>query len=151
MNISTKKNLIKIAMDEAEKANKKGNSPFGAVLSDLDGNIIDIAHNTTNTDSDPTAHAEINLIRKVSKKIKSKNLSNYCLISNAQSCSMCFSAAIKSKIKNFIFGADSESHMNPNLNVFEVSKYSHNQLNIDTGVLKEECKSQIEQARKMTK
>lgn len=151
MDISIKEKLVRIAMGEAEKAIREGNSPFGAVLSDLDGNVIDVAYNTSNTDSDPTAHAEINLIRKVSKKLRSKDLGNYCLISNAQSCSMCFSAAIKSKIRHYIFGADSESHIDPKLDVFEVSRYSDNKLHVDIGILKEECKNQIEQARRIMK
>lgn len=151
MNNLNKEKLIKIAMNEAEKAIKEGNSPFGAVLSDSEGNIISKTHNTANTDSDPTAHAEIKLIRDVSKKFKTKDLSKYCLVSNAQSCSMCFSAAIKAKIKYFIFGANSESDMNPNLNVFEILKHSKGEINIETGILKNECKKQIENARKSTK
>lgn len=144
METAVKGKLMQIAIDEAEKAIQEGNSPFGAVLADLEGNVIDTAHNTSKTD--PTAHAEINLIRKVSRKIKSKDLSNYCLISNAQSCSMCFSAAIKANIRNFIFGADNEP-MDPDINVFELAKYSHSKLNIESGILKDECEKQIEQAR----
>ena len=139
---------MRLAMNEADKATLEGNSPFGAVISDNEGNLIDSAHNTTNTESDPTAHAEINLIRKVSKNLGNKDLSRYYLISNAQSCSMCMSAAIKAKITNFVFGADSESHMNPNLNVLEVAKYSKSHLHIESGILKEECENQIKKARK---
>jgi len=151
MDALTKEKLIRMSMDEAKKAILEGNLPFGAILSDSEGNVIGVAHNTSNIDIDPTAHAEINLIRKITKKLGTKDLSDYYLISNAQSCSMCFSAAIKSKIKNFIFGADSEQGMNPALNVFEISKYSKDKLNITTGILKDECKNQIEQTRKMMK
>ena len=76
MDTSTKEKLVRIAMNEAEKAIQEGNSPFGAVISDLNGNVITIAHNTVNTETDPTAHAEMNVIRGVSKKIKIKDLSN---------------------------------------------------------------------------
>ncbi len=134
-------------MDEAQKACAKGNSPFGAVLADPAGTIIDTAHNTSHTDIDPTAHAEINLIRKVSRSLQTKDLSPYTLISNAQSCSMCFSAAIKANIQHFIFGADSESSMDPNLNVFEISKFSQNTLDIEISTLQAKCKEQITQAR----
>lgn len=147
MDISVKEKLMRMAMDEASIAIKEGNSPFGAILTDLEGNVIEMAHNTQKTDSDPTAHAEINLIRKVTKKHRSTDLSTNILISNAQSCSMCFSAAIKAKIENFIFGAESESHMNPNLNVFEIAKFTHNELIIDSGILQLECKNQIANAR----
>jgi len=149
MDISTKEKLVKITMDEAQKAIQEGNSPFGAVLSDSNGNVIDVAHNTTNTDTDPTAHAEINLIRKVSKKLNTKDLSDYYLISNVQSCPMCFSAAIRSKISNFIYGYAEDETLVPKADVFEMSKHCNHKVNIETGILREECKHQLEQARKM--
>lgn len=149
MEKSIKEKLVRIAMEEASVAILEGNSPFGAILTDFEGNVIEKAHNTQNTDLDPTAHAEINLIRSMAKKINSSDLSKYYLIGNAQSCSMCFSAAIKAKISNFIFGAESESHMNPNLNVYEVAKYTQNNLNISSGILLSECKNQIDKARKL--
>ena len=65
----------------------------------MKGNIIYKAHNTSNSDIDPTAHAEINLIRTACKELNTKNLSNYILISNAWSCSMCMSASIKGKLQ----------------------------------------------------
>ncbi len=151
MDAHLKEKLLRIAINEAEKATQEGNSPFGAVLADLDGNVVDVAHSTANTDIDPTAHAEINLIKKVTKKINSKDLSDYCLISNAQSCSMCFSAAIRAKIKNFIYGCAENHTLIPKIDVFELSKYCEEKIDIDTGILKKECQEQIERARKMTK
>ena len=149
MEKSIKEKLVRLAMEEASISILEGNSPFGAILTDLEGNVIEIAHNTQNTDSDPTAHAEINLIRSVAKKINNSDLSQYYLISNAQSCSMCFSAAIKARITNFIFGAESEPQMNPSLNVYEVEKYTQSKLNISSGILQAECKNQIAKARKL--
>ena len=69
MNQKVKEKLMRLAMSEADKAFREGNSPFGAVLADLEGNVIATAYNTTNNDIDPTAHAEINLIRKITKKL----------------------------------------------------------------------------------
>ncbi|OGH86250.1 MAG: hypothetical protein A2493_00080 [Candidatus Magasanikbacteria bacterium RIFOXYC12_FULL_33_11] len=151
MNQKVKEKLMRLAMSEADKAFREGNSPFGAVLADLEGNVIATAYNTTNNDIDPTAHAEINLIRKITKKLKAKDLSKYFLVSNAQSCTMCFSAAIKSKIVNFVFGTGNEANNNPNLSIFEIAKYVKEKLNIETGILKDECQKQIEEARKIIK
>ena len=61
---------------------------------------------------------------------------------------MCMSACIKAKISNFIYGAPSESNMNPNINIFDIKEKSILDLNIETGILKEECQLQIENARK---
>ena len=114
---------------------------------DRNGNIIYKAHNIVNSDMDPTLHAEISLIRKACKALNTKNLSEYILFSNAWSCSMCMSAAIKANISNYVFGAESESGMNPNITIYDVAKKTNRKLNIVDGILKEECRLQIENAR----
>ena len=142
-----KENLMKIVMQEVEKAIEKGNSPFGAILIDENGNIIEKAHNTAKSMCNPVLHAEINLITKASKKLNTRDLSKYYIMSNAWSCSMCMSACIKAKIQNYIYGAPSESDMNPNITIFDVKEKANNKLNIETGVLLDECQSQIQNAR----
>ncbi len=153
MNISKEKmnEIMNLVMEEVKIAIQEGNSPFAAFLLDRDGNILYKEHNTSNFNTDPTAHAEINLIREACKDLKSKNLSKYVLISNACSCSMCMSAAIKAKITNFIFGAKSEDDMNPNVTIFDIANKCKNPLNIITGVLEDECAIQIDEARKKIK
>ena len=143
--------IMSLVIEEANIAIKEGNSPFAAFLLDKEGNILYRAHNTSNTNTDPTAHAEINLIRMACKELKTKDLSNYILISNAWSCSMCFSAAIKAKINSFIFGAESESNMNPNITIYDIKEKCNNDINIISGILKDECKKQIEEARRQFK
>lgn len=139
-------NLMRIVMEEVDIAIKEGNSPFAAILIDEKGNIIGKAHNTAKTGNNPVLHAEINLITEMCKKLNTRNLSEYCLISNAWSCSMCMSASIKAKIENFIFGAPSEDDMNPDITVFDIREKTKGNINIITGVLEEECKQQIENA-----
>jgi len=151
MNQEIKEKLMRLAMKEAAKATKRGNPPFGAVLTDMDGNLIAKDYNTTNSKTDPTAHAQMNLIRQVTKKLKSQNLSDYCLVSNAQDCSMCFDAAIKANIKNFIFGYAEDHTLTPKITVFEMNERCEQKANIETGILKEECQKQIEEARKIVK
>ena len=149
MNLSKEKMeyIMKSVIEEVDIAIKDGNSPFAAFLLDKEGNILYKAHNTSNTDINPTAHAEINLIRNACRDLKTKKLNDYILISNAWSCTMCFSAAIKAKISNFIFGAESESDMNPNVTIYDIKEKCSNEINIISGILKDECKKQIEEAR----
>lgn len=109
--------LMKKVMNEVDIAVSEGNSPFAAVLIDEKGNIIATAHNTAKSEQNPVLHAEINLITNACKKLHTRDSSKYCLVSNAWSCSMCMSASIKAKIKNFIYGAPSEGDMNPNITI----------------------------------
>lgn len=141
-------NLMRVVIEEVEIAIKEGNSPFAAILINKNGEIIGKAHNTAKTENNPILHAEINLITNICKKLNTRDLSEYCLISNAWSCSMCMSASIKAKISNFIFGAPSENDMNPNITVFDIKEKTNGDINIVTGVLEEECRKQIERARK---
>ncbi len=135
--------LIRLALQEAHLAANEGNYPFGAVIADVKGHIIGSAHNTQETDRDPTAHAEINLIRKLAKIYEPEEFDKFYLASNAESCSMCFSAAIKAGIVHYIFGAPSEAHMEPFLTVTEVAKFCRVSLDISYGVLEQECIRQI--------
>lgn len=151
MNISEnrKKELMRIVMKEVDVAVKEGNSPFAAILIDEQGNIVGKAHNTVKSMCNPVLHAEINLISNACKKLETRDLSKYCIISNAWSCSMCMSACIKAKIQNYIYGAPSEGDMNPNVTIFDIKEKATTELSIETGILEKECKLQIENARKV--
>lgn len=146
-NKKQKETLMRTVMLEVEKAIEEGNSPFGAILIDENGNIIEKAHNTAKSMCNPVLHAEINLITKACKKLNTRDLSKYCIMSNAWSCSMCMSACIKAKIQNYIYGAPSEVDMNPNITIFDIKEKAVNELNIEIGILQNECQLQIENAR----
>lgn len=147
-NQSKKEDWMRLVMQEVEVAITEGNSPFAAILIDEQGNIIEKAHNIAKSECNPVLHAEINLISKACKKLNTRDLSKYYIMSNAWSCSMCMSACIKAKIQNYIYGAPSEDDMNPNVTIFDIKEKATTKLNIETGILKEECQLQIENARK---
>lgn len=96
--------FMKIAIEETRRGIIEGNRPFGAILV-KDGEVVAKAHNTTIQDNDPTAHAELNLIRAFSRKIKSWDLSEYTLYSTCEPCPMCTSAIGWANIKKLVFGS----------------------------------------------
>jgi len=96
---------MQVAYDEAIKgmlANAGG--PFGAVIV-KDGEIIASSHNTVLLTNDPTAHAEINAIRKASQKLNNFNLSQCTLYTTCQPCPMCLGAILWSHIDVVYYGA----------------------------------------------
>jgi tRNA(adenine34) deaminase len=105
--------LIRECRVEAEKSINEGNPPFSCIITDTSGAIVVRDHNSQNTDSDPTAHAEIKALRQLGKRLGTRYLDDYVMFSNASSCSMCFSAGIKAHITEFYYGAPPESHMDP--------------------------------------
>ena len=139
---------MRLVMQEVDEAIKEGNSPFGAILIDENGNVVEKAHNTAKSMGNPILHAEINLISKACKKLNTMDLSKYCIMSNAWSCSMCMSACIKAKIQNYIYGAPNEETMNPNVTIFDIKDKSKTELNIEIGILENECRLQIDNVRK---
>ena len=102
------KNVMELAIKEAEKTmNKDMGGPFGAAIV-KDGKVIAVASNTVLSDNDPTAHAEVNAIRKAGKKLKTHDLSGCTLYATGYPCPMCLSAIIWANIKEVYYGTDLE-------------------------------------------
>ncbi len=100
-----KRELINEAINEANKNainNYKDGGPFGAIV-EKDGKIIARGHNTVISSKDPTAHAEINAIRKATQILGTHDLSGCTLYVNAEPCPMCLSAIIWANIKTVYF------------------------------------------------
>jgi len=95
---------MQIAIEEARKGMRRHHGgPFGAVLV-VNGKVIAKSHNTVLKENDPTCHAEINVIRKASKKFKEFNLSGCELYTTGQPCKMCEAAINWAKIKRVYYG-----------------------------------------------
>lgn len=104
----TDSDLIIIAKKEAERTMKEGKGgPFGAIVVDMEGKIY-TSSNTVISSSDPTAHAEVNAIRKACKEKGTYDLSGCILYATSYPCPMCLSAAIWANIKTLYYEAESE-------------------------------------------
>ncbi len=100
---------MKRALDQAQKAFDIGEVPVGAVLT-LDGEIIAESHNKPISTSDPSSHAEINVIREAAKFLKNYRLQNTTLYVTLEPCMMCCGALVHARIENLVFSAtDSKS------------------------------------------
>ncbi len=100
---------MKIAKENADNgiANKEG-GPFGAVITDKEGNIISNGNNRVLKNNDPTAHAEVVVIRETCKKLNTYDLSECILYTSCEPCPMCLSAIIWSNIKEVYYGCTKE-------------------------------------------
>jgi tRNA(adenine34) deaminase len=96
---------MEIALDEARKADQKGEVPVGAVMTDADGNILAANHNQTILQCDPTAHAEILVLRQVSQKFQNYRLLGTMLYVTVEPCVMCMGAIVHARISKLVFGA----------------------------------------------
>lgn len=96
--------FMKVAYKEAIKACNEDEVPVGAVIV-KDGKIIARAHNRKEKKNDCTSHAEIECIRKASKKIGDWYLKDCELYVTLEPCVMCCGAIINARIEKVYFGA----------------------------------------------
>lgn len=93
------------ALELADAAAKQGEVPVGALLVSPNGEIMAEAHNRTRKLSDPTAHAEVLVLREAGIRIGDWRLEGHTLYSTLEPCSMCTGAAVLSRISRLVFGA----------------------------------------------
>ena len=130
---------MKMALEEAEKAGQRGEVPVGAIL--LKGDqVLARDHNRCIELSDPTAHAEILVLRKGGEILKNYRLNDTVMYVTVEPCPMCVSAMVHSRISRLVFGA-----LEPKFGAVEskVTLLDDNGLNhkvkVERGILEKEC------------
>ena len=93
------------ALDEAKAAAVRGEVPVGAVLVDADGNVVATAGNRTREQNDPTAHAEILVIRAACAAAGTERLTGHDLYVTLEPCPMCAAAISAARIGRLYYGA----------------------------------------------
>jgi len=96
---------MSLALEEACTAGERGEVPVGAVLVDAKGHVIAKAGNRTRELSDPTAHAEILVIREACKAADTERLIGYSLYVTLEPCPMCAMAISAARIARLYYGA----------------------------------------------
>ena len=134
--------FMEIAIEEAKLSLKEGNKGFGVVIVKSD-KILVRSHDTEVTDNDPTAHAEINSIKKA-VQIIGKELENCILISTHEPCPMCMTAIVWSKISELVYGVSIEDSLKQgremiNISSKEIKSRSNAKILINEGILKKKC------------
>ena len=135
---------MKMALEQAERAGQNGEIPVGAIL--LKGDqVIAKDHNRCIELSDPTAHAEILVLRKGGEILRNYRLNETVMYVTAEPCPMCVSAMVHGRISRLVFGTSE-----PKFGAVE-SKFrllNHNGLNhkvkVDRGILEKECTEILE-------
>lgn len=92
------------ALEMAEMAASRGEVPVGAVLTKND-EMVAQGHNLTATTKDPTAHAEVVVIREAAQKLGDWRLTGCTLYVTLEPCSMCAGALVLSRVERLVFGA----------------------------------------------
>jgi tRNA(adenine34) deaminase len=96
---------MRLALDEAAKAEAVGDVPIGAVVLADDGRVVGRGHNRREADGDPTAHAEILAIREAAAERDSWRLDGLTLVVTLEPCTMCAGATVLSRLDRVVYGA----------------------------------------------
>lgn len=105
MGISAFTSFMDQALDQARQAAARGEVPVGAVLVGPDGRVLASDGNRTRALSDPTAHAEMLVIRTAAAKLGSERLTGCDLYVTLEPCPMCAAAIAASRIGRLYYGA----------------------------------------------
>ena len=135
----TPEDFMRLALEEA----KQGDSPYGAVIV-KDNEVVAKGYNTVKRDCDPSAHAEMNVIRSLTAKIKNPSLEGYSIYATGEPCPMCASVCVWAGVSEIIIGASIEDLISVNqsqidLSCNEVIAQSFRNIKVTKGVLREEC------------
>jgi len=130
---------MKMALEEAEKAGQRGEIPVGAIL--LQGDrVIARDHNRCIELNDPSAHAEILVLRKGGEVLRNYRLTETVMYVTVEPCPMCVSAMVHGRISRLVFGS-----LEPKYGAVE-SKFRllnndglNHRVKVDRGILEKEC------------
>jgi tRNA(adenine34) deaminase len=143
------------AIEAAIEARDLDEIPIGACLIDVNGELLAAAGNRTITSSDPTAHAEILVLREAGAKIGNYRLTETTLYTTIEPCAMCAGALVNARIERLVFGAH-DIRFGAVESVFQICDTSslNHQIEITKGVLAEDCRQLMQdffRARRIVK
>ena len=135
--------FMREAIRQAKKAEKLMEVPIGCVIV-YEGKVIARGYNRRNTDANTLSHAELNAIRKASKKLGDWRLEGCTLYVTLEPCQMCAGAIVQARITEVVIGS-----MNPKagcagsiLNLLEMQAFNH-QVKVTRGILEESCSAML--------
>jgi tRNA(adenine34) deaminase len=130
---------MKLALEEAEQAGRKGEVPVGAILM-LGDRLLAKDHNRCIELNDPTAHAEMLVLRKAGKVLRNYRLNNTVMYVTIEPCPMCVSAMVHGRISRLVFGAP-EPKFGAIESKFEllINNGFNHKIEVGRGVLEKEC------------
>ncbi|MBW2057497.1 MAG: nucleoside deaminase [Deltaproteobacteria bacterium] len=136
--------FMEMALKEAWKGARAGEVPVGAVLV-LGGEVIGRDHNRCVSTCDPTAHAEILVLRSGSRRLGNYRLPGSALYVTVEPCAMCVGAMIQARIARLVYGTPEEKTgmVQSRLALLDSSLFNH-RITVVGGLLAEECRGVVQ-------
>ena len=131
---------MRFALVESRQAIEHGDVPIGAVVLGPDGSVVAFDHNRREELSDPTAHAEMLVLRAAAAALGDWRLIGHTLVVTVEPCAMCAMAAVWARVDRIVYGApDLKAGAAWSLfNIPQDERLNH-RCDLVSGVLAEEC------------
>lgn len=134
-----------LALEQAQLALKENEVPVGAVLVHND-QLIAAAHNQPLGHHDPSAHAEIQVLRKAAQVLQNYRLNDCTLYVTLEPCMMCVGAMVHARVSRVVFGAfDPKTGVMESVDELQRRPYLNHQIAVTGGVMADECASLLQQ------
>jgi tRNA(Arg) A34 adenosine deaminase TadA len=139
----TDEDYMRLAIQKTQEGIAAGQSPFGSVIV-REGEVVAATHNTVWRDTDPTAHAEVNCIRRAAAALQTIFLHGCTLYSTTEPCPMCLSAIHWAKIDRVVFGATiadaaAAGFCELFVGAKALAEMGRSPLRVESGLLRAEC------------
>lgn len=136
---------MKLAIEQAKKAEQIGEVPIGAIIV-LNDEIIASAYNIRETSQLTLSHAEILAIEQANKRIGSWRLEDCTLYVTLEPCPMCAGAIVQSRMKRVVYGASDPKGgcAGTLMNLLQEPRFNH-QVEVCHGVLEKQCRLILKQ------
>jgi tRNA(adenine34) deaminase len=134
--------FMSLALDLARAAAAEGNRPLGSLLVDGDGKVVSQGTNRVYTDSDPTAHGEMMVIRDATRRRGTLDLSELTLYTTLEPCPMCCWAILESNVGCLVLGARHAAIGRTDVGTYSVETFftlTGRSVPVVTGVKAQDC------------
>ena len=133
------------ALKAAREAGALDEVPIGACLIDGEGRILATAGNRTITQNDPTAHAEMLVLREAAAVLNNYRLVETTIYTTIEPCAMCAGALVNARVKRLVYGAEDERFgaVRTHFNICDNETLNH-RIEIVSGVLADECRALVQ-------
>jgi len=131
---------MQLALEQARLAAERGEVPVGAVLVDAQGMVLASDGNRPIEYNDPTAHAEMVVLRQAGRRLANYRLSGATMYVTIEPCVMCAGALVHARVSRLVYGAD-DPKAGGVVSLYQVGRdgrLNHN-LEVAGGILGEEC------------
>jgi tRNA(adenine34) deaminase len=131
---------MQLALEQAQLAASHNEVPVGAVLVSAEQELIAVGHNQPIRRHDPTAHAEIMVLRSAAAKIENYRLVDTTLYVTLEPCVMCVGAMIHARVGRLVYGANEykTGAIQSACQLLEHTQFNH-RIEVEGGVLQQSC------------